>query len=330
MRLWMRSFKNTRFTMLAAIVSVCFAVSACSDAANATTSAELSPQSAKKFVHDSPYSRVLERMGGPAVFGQPLTEVILLDDGTMEQVYETVIVTSPAASSGNISFRPLPKMLGMPSAPPGKKLYDRRHNMIFYPVNDELGYHVPIFFDEFISWHGGTEQSGPPISEVMLLDINGEKIARQCFTSYCLDYFPTAPEGQRVHLAPLGVMYLSRRDTAVVESSPANNSEALSILVGEEKSQLRSNESQILYVLIIKSHNKKPVAQVMTTLEVKLPNGSQYSYAIDPTGIDGWTRYVLPPLSDCEHGMMVVYSVCLHNPVKTGDCASGSYLIWDK
>jgi hypothetical protein len=90
---------------------------------------------------------------------------------------------------------------------PSQKKYDRRDNVIFYPVQNELGFHVPIVFDEFIARHGGTETSGKPISETEVVEMNGEKIARQCFENYCLDYYPAFPTGAQVRMVQLGYQY---------------------------------------------------------------------------------------------------------------------------
>ncbi|MDZ4158945.1 MAG: hypothetical protein U1B80_04055 [Anaerolineaceae bacterium] len=317
-----------RFHLVAALLTFSFLLGACGEQPT-TPSGSAIPVTDTTYPTDNAFASVLNQLGGPAIFGQPLTDVILLENGEMEQLYENVIVFSPASNPNAIQFRPLPKILEMPASPPDARQYDRRDNLIFYPVEDDLGFHVPVFFDEFLSQHGGKELSGNPINNVVGLRLSGEDVARQCFENFCLDYFPNAPLGQRIRLAPLGVLYLGRMDKAISQSKAIPKSQTLILQVGEEKSELRPGEEQTIYVLIIKRQNKKPVAQVKTTIELMLPNGKIFTYTAEPSGPDGWTRITIPPLPKTKHGMMVAYKVCLLNPVKAGDCATGSYLIWD-
>jgi hypothetical protein len=46
-----------------------------------------------------------------------------------------------------------------------------------------------------------------------------------------------------------------------------------------------------------------------------------------PTGINGWTKLEIPPLTGAGHGTMVAYKICLtgESPI----CVSESYLVWN-
>jgi hypothetical protein len=274
----------------------------------------------------APYQRVLDRMGGTAVFGEPLADPVRTTDGFMEQVYESVVVYSPPDNPTAIAFRPLAKILNMPMHQPGQKKYDRRDNVIFYPVQNELGFHVPVVFDEFIARHGGIETSGQPISETDVTEINGEKIARQCFENYCLDYYPAAPTGTQVRMAQLGYLY-EQVQVSAIPGPVVEPVEPLAMLVSEDKTQVHASETQTFYLLVYSDHTKEPRPNVNADLMVMLPDGTSYSYEFPPTGINGWTKLEVPPLPDANHGTMVAYQICLsgESPI----CVSESYLVWN-
>jgi hypothetical protein len=274
----------------------------------------------------TPFQRVLDRMGGTAVFGNPLSDPVQTTDGFMEQVYESVVVYSPPDNPASIAFRPLAKILNMPMHQPSQKKYDRRDNVIFYPVQGELGFHVPIVFDEYIARHGGTETSGNPISETEVVEANGERIARQCFENYCLDYYPSSPAEVQVRMAKLGYQYEQTPFNAI-PAQVMEPVEPLAILIGEEKTQVLSSETQTLYLLVYSDHTKEPRQNVNASLVLMLPDGHNYSYEFPPTGINGWTKLDVPPLSNAGHGTMIAYKICLSgdSPV----CVSESYLIWN-
>jgi hypothetical protein len=275
---------------------------------------------------DTPFQRVLDRIGGTAVFGKPLGEPVRTSDGFMEQVYENAVFYAPVDNLNSIALRPLAKILNMPMHQPGQKKYDRRDNVIFYPVQGELGFHVPIVFDEFIARHGGTETAGQPISEADVVEVNGERIARQCFENYCLDYYPSAHAGPQVRMAQLGYQY----EQAPVGAIPATVIEPvdpLAILISEDETQVLSTQSQTFFLLVYNDRTKEPRPNTSTSLVVMFPNGANYSYEFEPTGMNGWTKLAIPPLPEYEHGTMVAYKICLSG--ETQICASDSYLVWN-
>jgi hypothetical protein len=274
----------------------------------------------------TPFQRILDRMGGTAVFGNPLAEPVQTTDGFMEQVYENVVVYSLPDNPASIAFRPLAKILNMPMHQPSQKKYDRRDNVIFYPVQGELGFHVPIVFDEYIARHGGTETSGNPISETEVIEANGERIARQCFENYCLDYYPAAPAEMQVRMAKLGYQYEQPSYNAI-PAQVITPVEPLAMLISEEKTQVLSSETQTFYLLVYSDHTKEPRPNVNASLVLMLPDGSNYSYEFPPTGINGWTKMDVLPLPSVSHGTMIAYKICLSgdSPV----CVSESYLVWN-
>ncbi len=278
---------------------------------------------------DTPYDRILERMGGRKVFGEPQGEPVIASDGQMEQAYTNIVVYSPPNNPNDIHFRSLARSLGMPAGQPGPKVYDRRHNVIFYQVDGELGFHVPVVFDEFIAQHGGVEKSGKPISEPIATQEEGQQVARQCFENYCLDYYVNAPAGNQVRLAPLGLQYAQSMSTAGYASVAPAVSDTLAMLVSEDKTQVTVSDSQTFYLLIYKDHTKEPQSGVTASIDLMLPDGTNYTYQTPPTGSNGWTSLTIPPLPNLTHGMMIAYKVCLDQPVETPNCVSEMYLIWN-
>jgi hypothetical protein len=274
----------------------------------------------------TPFQRVLDRLGGIAIFGSPLGEPVRTPDGFMEQVYENAVIYAPVDNPNAIALRPLAKILNMPMHQPVLKKYDRRDNVIFYPVQGELGFHVPIVFDEFIASHGGTETSGQPISETDVVEIGGERIARQCFENYCLDYYPSAQIGAQVRMAQLGYRY-EQTPVGAIPAPALEPVDPLAILISEDKAQVLDNETQTFFLLVYNDHTKEPRPNANATLLVMFPDGASYSYEFPPTGINGWTRLEVPPLPEYQHGTLVAYKICLSGEPQT--CVSESYLVWN-
>ncbi len=279
---------------------------------------------------DTPYDHTLNRMGGREVFGEPQGEPVIASDGQMEQVYTNIVVYSPPDNPNDLHFRPLARSLGMPAGQPGPKKYDRRQNVIFYPVDGDLGFHVPVVFDEFIAQHGGVEKSGRPISEPIVTDLDGQQVARQCFDNYCLDYYINPPTGDQIQLAPLGLRYTQSAVTRTYSNAPAAPVvKSLSMLVSEDKSQVTDSNSQTFYLLVYQDHTKEPQSGITATIDLMLPDGANFTYQTPPTGLNGWTSLTIPPLPNLKHGAMVAYEVCLDQPVETKNCVSDMYLVWN-
>jgi hypothetical protein len=272
----------------------------------------------------TPFQRVLDRIGGSVVFGQPLAEPVRTGDGFIEQVYENAVIFAPVDNPNAIALRPLAKILNMPMHQPVLKKYDRRDNVIFYPVKGELGFHVPIVFDEFIARHGGVETSGQPISEPDVVEINGERVARQCFENYCLDYYR---DGAAVRMAQLGYQYDQAYVVAIPEALIETPADPLAMLISEEKNQLTANETQTFYLLVYNDRTKEPQPNINARLTVILPDGEQRVFDFHPTGANGWSKLDVPPLPEYAHGAMIAYRICLAGEPQT--CVSEAYLIWN-
>jgi hypothetical protein len=274
----------------------------------------------------SPFAASLERMGGLQVFGRPLTEPYTAPDGNLEQVYENVVMYSAPDDPSTLHLRNLPILLGMTTTPPGPKVYGLKENMVFYPVNDDLGYHVPVMFDHFIAEHGGMEISGEPIAEPMM--VKGENVARQCFENYCLDYDPNATEDLKTRMAPIGVLYLNKANPSIISRFPfAPDNVQLS--VSEDSPQITSKDTESFSLSVLQKKGGLPMPNIAANVKINLPDGSTQNLYMPPTDADGKTSLTIPAMPNLANGSLVAYEICLDVPVDNPPCVSDSYLIWN-
>jgi hypothetical protein len=278
---------------------------------------------------DTPFGTSLERMGGSQTFGRPLTHPYETEGGNLEQVYENAVVYAPANDLSDIHLKPLPKLLGMVTTNPGVKVYGADQNMVFYATSGELGYHVPVIFDQFISLHGGLEISGNPITDPYSDPESG--IPRQCFENYCLDYHGEAEAEYKIRMAPLGTRYLSeiQGENEEVMTRYVYSNETVLMQVTEGEAQVGSNEEQLISITILQKEDQSPITNVDTKLTLTIPDGEQESYLSSATGADGKTTVNIPAHPKLKTGDLVSYKVCLNVPSDNPICVYDSYLIWN-
>jgi len=260
-------------------------------------------------------------------FGKPLSQPYTAADGSLEQVYNGVVLYKD--EHGIVRPRPLSTLLGMQTTEPGEKTYTVENGMVFYAVNGDLGYHVPLIFDKFIGDHGGVSFSGDPIAEALQYDPG---VLRQCFTNYCLDYLPDAPADKQVSVADLGAQYLQQVQTvpSVQETeAPAPPPPSVILQVSEENKKVSSTQSQVISVLVLNAADQQPLAGVESELTVNLPKGKVWTTAIPASGADGRSSLAVPPMKNIPNGTILIYQVCLTNLAAESACAMGSYLFWD-
>ena len=234
-----------------------YGAAACTDrcdytpAVDAVISSSTIPQTDRVFLEG------LEKLGDASIFGAPLTRAFLAADGMQEQVFENAsLFTSPG--SNLIHLRSAPLIVGMPSTPPGDKLYGNKEGMVFYAVDGSLGFHVPQLFDEFIADHGGTAISGMPIAEVSEVSTG---LYRQCFENYCLLYTPANPPGMQLTLDAIGAAYLAKISPAdfygeTVVISPST----VALKVSEEYTLLQPQQVQQITIKLRSQVNDQPLA----------------------------------------------------------------------
>jgi hypothetical protein len=270
----------------------------------------------------------LARLGDYTLFGSPLSNPYIASDGNLEQVLERVVVYVPSDNPTTLRLRSMALVLNLPYSEPGPQRYGQKENMFFYFVKGDLGYHVPIVFDHFIASHGGKEISGKPLADPFEINLNGQKVARQCFENYCLDYTTSAPEAQKVALAPLGSQYIQAQKRGALEVFRFNT-KMVELMTAEQKPQISSKDSQVIQIALRTRLGKQPIAEIESFVILGLPDGQKATYNLPPTDASGLAQLAIPPLSKAPNGSIIPYIVCLYAPGDEQICANESFLIWN-
>ena len=157
---------------------------------------------------------------GPQFTGNAIGEAYQTPDGYLEQVFENVVLVSDPGQPSRVFLRPITESLGIFPDPPVERRNDPE--FYFYPTQGEnLGYHIPKAFMEYIAQHGGQEVFGAPISERVLWESD---VYRQCFVNLCLEEHLDEQDYYRVHPDQLGYQYLElpvKPVSAPLEGNPA-------------------------------------------------------------------------------------------------------------
>jgi hypothetical protein len=280
----------------------------------------------KSNLTDQPFAPSMTRLGGPAVFGSLLLKPQIAGDGNLEQAYANAVFYASEDNPGLVRLRPLPLMLGYDVQPPVEM--KSHEQLVFYEIVDGLGHNVPRPFDEFVALHGGRDLSGPPISEVVL--VQGENLYQQCFENYCLFYDPAASESMKVRMAPLGKEYLQAFPPP--EEAQIRNMfspERISLVVSADKPNINVDEEQLIRMLITQGETGLPLERVEATLVLTSQDRPANRYFFPPTGPDGMAVLAIPPQPGLANGSRLSYQVCLNLPSEKPICALDSYLIWN-
>lgn len=259
-----------------------------------------------------PFLSTFERLGEDFV-GKPLSQPTVAPDGRLEQVYENVVLAMEPSQVRTIGLRDLPIRVGVVVEPAVLAMNDP--GMVFMELQpgSGLGHNVPRGFLEYIAAHGGNDLAGVPISE--LREVNG--LRRQCFTNYCLDFDPQAPEGANIRPAPLGYEYQKLQGFV-----PAQ----LGLRIWEVRPILGVGEVQTVGVLVYNLTPNQPLANLQPTLEVTLPNGVRQNLVFPPTNAAG-TAYLTLTLPEATPGMTIIYTICANQPGGAPACSQDSWLV---
>ncbi len=257
-----------------------------------------------------PFISIVDRLG-LGFAGQPLTQPYLSPDGYIEQIYENVvIIVDPTnISASGVFLRGVPSRLGVLQRAPVPQRTEP--NMVFYPVKDNLGYNVPQLFFDFIVLHGGYELSGPPVTE--LFEHDG--LRRQCFTNYCLDYDPQAPESARVQPVALGYEYKKLLGFAVPN---------FRLVAWEVSPVLAPGAEQVVGVKLVDEISNQPLKDYQPTLSILQPDGITRELVFPPTSGSG-TSYISVP-SITQMGTYS-YTICIATTGNEPVCQKESWLV---
>lgn len=309
-----------------------------------------------------PFAIALERLGGFRFLGQPISDPFTAADGALEQVFENAAIFASPDQPHRVQLRNLPIQLQMIAYPPAEKKYDLSQNVVFYPTDGQLGYHVPVLFDSYIAQHGGVEISGKPIADTFRYD---DQIDRQCYQNYCLEYIPKAEPGQQVRLTPLGYRYLelsaipglasrppvpTQNTNAIIlpsqqvlETSPQaeegipptgqiNTSPAkppagdLTLRVSRQFAEVTPDGEQVIHLTVHQSIDLEPVSNIQASITLQTPSGPIYYYA-PPTNNSGRASFAVPPMQGLESGSVIGFDVCIQMDSANSICEHGSYLV---
>ncbi len=276
---------------------------------------------------EQPFKARLDELGIGSAFGVPLTQPYITEDGALEQVYSNVVIYRPAGETDKIRLLPITAQLGIETEKPVPQSHKKDKTIVFYAIKNGKGHHVPARVDKFITNHGGRKLSGNPISEPAEIEAGTFK---QCFTNYCVLYKPGAEKGQQVQLLALGLQYLEMIQSSIAQVNPSEiSNETISIILSEKFEQLPVKEKKRIHIQLLMKEDQRPLGGIESTLEIGLPDGTQYTTKIAATDVEGRAKVEVPVLKGVRNGDLLVYSVCLITGADVPVCAEGSYLVWN-
>jgi hypothetical protein len=276
------------------------------------------------------FAKIIDRLGGYGVFGSPISVPYLAKDGNIQQVLENIVIYMIPTNPQKLNLRHLPLEMNMPRANPGPRLYGIEKNMVFHVIKDNLGFHIPIWFDQFIAQHGGKEISGAPLSEPYELVVANRRVARQCFENYCLDFLIGGNSVKDVSMVPLGVEYLKTQDPSVALKPIVFSRSTVTLMPSKLKPEISTRERQtIQLVLSQKASQPQPISGVESIVSIEMPNGKIDSFWLPPTDINGISEVILPALENAQNGH-IIFTICLKDvSPKEAICASDSFMVWN-
>lgn len=260
--------------------------------------------------YGEPFTSTAARLGD-AFTGARLAGPYKNADGSLEVIYQNLVLYAQPDSQV-ATPRPLPGLLGITPEPLVTQL--NSPVIMFYSIDGQYGYNIPLFFTDYIARHGGYELVGLPISEIRM---QPDGSATQCFINVCLRYV----EGSVLPL-PLGGEYKARvYDQPAPQQSPGE----IRIQVWEQYSQISSQEGQTIFATLYAGNQL--LTGLQPFLEVSLPTGGVSIHQFPPSNESGQTQLTLPPIA-AENGKLVPYRVCLSAFGSAEVCVNESFMIW--
>ncbi|MBX3046763.1 MAG: hypothetical protein KF698_07185 [Anaerolineales bacterium] len=265
-----------------------------------------------ELAYGEPFTSVAAALG-QAVTGPRLAGPYQLADGSLEVIYQNMVLYVPPGQPATVLPRPLTSLLGILPEPRVTRLENA--NLVFHALDGNFGYNVPLVFDDYITQHGGYAAFGAPIAELQPTDGG----ASQCFVNACLRY-----QSGAVSLLPLGVEYRTR---FYDQGSPLAQAafEKIRIDVWEARAQVSSTEGQTIYASL--HANGQLLQGLQPFLELTAPSGETWLYTFPATDANGQTQLSVPPVQG-QNWELVVYKVCLDGLNEATRCTTDSYRIW--
>lgn len=251
--------------------------------------------------------------------GKPLGSYYSATDGSIEQVYEHVVLFASPGQVQKLLLRSLPAQVGIAST--ALVAEQDAQGLTFVPVDKSLGHNVATIFMQYIQAHGGESVSGLPTTEIF----SEGNLYRQCFTNYCLDYDPDSSD-TGVQPAALGEEYLKTHpNPAATQNDATERGTDLKVTVNQVT--LSTDEKQTLQIRVIDRKTKAPVVGLDAKVTVTLPDGSQRFYSFPGTDAQGASSTTLDAIQ-AANGTIIPFSVCLVYTTSGAPCQAGSFVIW--
>lgn len=269
-----------------------------------------------------PFALAVYRWNSLRSFGQPLTQPYLTEDGSLEQIYENVVIFSPPDAPQDARLR----MLNSSENQPVEANPDKR--MVFIKTDGEMGFNVPKIFEQRILENGGWELAGKPVSEVLETTIPG--LYRQCFQAYCLEYQAKGAEASEIHFSPQGYDYLEQANLDANLILPkAQTDSQIDIKIVLAKPAISSRDDQQITIDVTNQQDHLPMIGAEGVVVISMPDGSLQSYPFEPTGADGRAVVKIPAMRSITNGSLIRYDVCVHLNDTEPVCSADTYLIWN-
>jgi len=237
-------------------------------------------------------------------------------EGQLQQVYDNVVLVVNPLDPEQVDLFPLPEAVGViREAPRGPNPLP---DMTFIPVEESLGYNVPLAFIAYIRAQGDFSFIGEPITHPSRPDAASIK---QCFKNLCLEG-RLSPEGELiVKPLPLGAEY----EKQTVVPTPTPGDKEFTVQVWELYPLISSAQEQEIGVVAMSGGN--PLENVPVEMTVRMPNGDDQIYRLAPTDENGETRLRLAPI-EAKNGTLIPYKTCVQLPQRQNFCVMDSFLIW--
>ncbi len=273
-----------------------------------------------------PFGDFMDRFGGEALFGPPLTEPFFTQDGAIEQIYERAAFYASVRDSAQVQLRPLGEALG-PAEAPVAPVEDP--DALFFP---ETGHNVRWAFAEFYRTHQGEQILGLPLEES---HIEGGVLVQR-FQFGELNYRYDLPSHLAIQFTPLGLAYLESKEIGSVPPTPvaslstptARPDQAPSVVIVNtwpEKPMIPIGSSQWIWIEILLPDGT-PWNQVKPLVVVHGPRGDLYP-DVPATSTEGKTSFILA-LEDLQPGEIVNYEVVVSGEYGIGYALGQYAAIW--
>lgn len=191
----------------------------------------------------------------------------------------------------------------------------------------DTGHSLCYVFRDYWNTQGGLDRFGYPIGE--FTSENGLTV--QYFQRARMEWHPEKPDGQRIQLAPLGLLYYNFAQFDATRLGPigaaAHLGQATSLRARASviKPVTVARDSQTAFVFVTDQFGR-PVSGVAVTLIVRFPQGAQ-SFTLSPTNAGG-TSFQAFALSKLDPGTIVPMDFVLSYPGLDDGLTRTSCMIW--